>query len=132
MRPGVRNVLVLTGCLAVLGTAGGLATAALHSATVASTQVETAAVVVDANDTSGAAKLTVLQPVNVNSGGGRRTVPAGTQFVTASGLLTESLPAASKAVVGDTLSCDLRISVSRGDPVIDLVRCTPAKTSPRG
>jgi hypothetical protein len=132
VRQAARNVLVFAGCLAALGTAGGLATVALHTATVASTQVETAAVVVDANDAAGAAKLTVLTPVDFDSGGGTRTVAAGTQFVTASGLLTDALPAKSKAAVGDTLSCDLRISESRGTPVIDIVRCSPARTSPRG
>jgi hypothetical protein len=132
VRQGARNVLVFVGCLAVLGAAGGLATVALHTATVASTQVETASVVVDANDAAGAAKLTVLAPVSFDSGGGQRTVAAGTQFVTASGLLTDSLPAKSKAAVGDTLSCDLRISMSRGTAVIDLVRCEPSRTSPRG
>jgi hypothetical protein len=132
VRPAARNVLVLIGCLAVLGTAGGLATVALHTATVAPTQLATAAVVVDANDTEGTAKLTVLSPVSFNSGGGQQTVAAGTQFVTASALLAGSLTAPSKPVVGGTLSCALRISMSSGGPVIDLVRCEPGKTSPRG
>jgi hypothetical protein len=99
---------------------------------VSPTQVARATVVVTANDASGAARLTVLAPVWFDSGGGRREVPAGTQFVTASSLLVDALPPRSTAGVGDTLSCDLRVSVSGGQPVLDLVRCDPARTSARG
>lgn len=132
MRPVVRNVLVLTGCLVVVAVAGLFATTVLRTATVASTQVASASVVVDTSDAAGAAKLTVLAPVRFDSGGGQREVPAGTQFTTTGALLTSALPAHRPAAVGDTLRCDLRISVSRGQPVIDLVRCVPARTSPRG
>ena len=132
MHPTVRNALLLAGCLAAVGAAGGLASLALHSATVSPTQVARATVVVTANDTSGAARLTVLAPVWFDSGGGRREVPAGTQFVTASSLLIDALPPQSPAAVGDTLSCDLRVSMSGGQPVLDLVRCDPARTSARG
>lgn len=132
MSPAVRNVLVLAGCLLVLGLAGWLCTAALRSATVAPTQVATAPVVVDANVSNGAAKLTVLAPVGFRSGAGRRQVPAGTQFATASALLAGALPPRTTAAVGATLTCDLRIGMSRGVPVIDLVRCRPSTTSPRG
>jgi hypothetical protein len=59
-------------------------------------------------------------------------VAAGTQFVTANSLLVDSLPPPGAVAVGDTLSCDLRVSVSRGQPVLDLVRCAPARTSARG
>ncbi len=136
MRPAVRNVLLLTGCLAVVGIAGGMATLALRSATVSPTQVARATVVVTANDASGAARLTVLAPVRFDSGGGQREVAAGTQFVTASSLLADSFPSPQPppgaVAVGDTLSCDLRVSMSGGQPVLDLVRCEPARTSPRG
>jgi hypothetical protein len=132
VRPVARNVLVFVGCLAVLGVAGVLATTALRAATVAPTQLASAPVVVDANDADGAARLTVLAPVRFDSGGGTRVVAAGTQFTTTNALLTSALPAHGKAAVGATLTCDLRVSVSRGNPVIDLVRCQPAKTSARG
>lgn len=122
---------MLTVCFAMLGGAGWLATMALRAATVAPTQVATAPVVVDANDDAGTARLTVLAPVTFTSGAGRRQVAAGTQFVTASSLLNESTAPAT-ATAGDTLSCDLRISVSGGQPVIDLVRCAPGRNSPRG
>jgi hypothetical protein len=128
----VRGVLVLVGCLAALAVAGVLATTALRSATVAPTQLVTAPVVVDANESAGAARLTVLEPVWFDSGGGRRQVAAGTEFTTASALLADALPAHGAAAVGDTLSCAMRISISQGQPVIDLVHCAPAKTSPRG
>lgn len=128
----VRNVLVLTGCVVAVGGAGILATTALGSTSVSPTQVATAPVVVDTNDPAGTAQLTVLTPVTFDSGGGQRVVAAGTQFVTSSSLLVDALPARVKPAVGDTLSCDLRIGVSSGAPVIDLVRCTPAKTSARG
>jgi hypothetical protein len=128
----LRNVLVFTGCLLVLGVAGGLAAVALRSATVAGTQIATASVVVDANDETGAAKLTVLAPVRFSSGAGHREVAAGTQFTTAGALLAGALEPPAKARVGSTLTCDLRIGMSDGDPVIDLVRCTPARTSARG
>jgi hypothetical protein len=104
----------------------------LRTSTVAPTQVATAPVVVDTNDASGAARLTVLAPVRFDSGAGQRTVAAGTQFVTASALLTGSLAPPATAAVGSTLSCDLRISMSRGQPVIDLVRCERSRTSARG
>jgi hypothetical protein len=130
--PVLRNVLVFTGCLLVLGVAGGLATIALRSSTVATTQIATAPVVVDANNADGAAKLTVLAPVRFPSGAGQREVPAGTQFTTAGALLASALVAPATARVGTTLTCDLRIGVFRGEPVIDLVRCAPARTSPRG
>lgn len=132
MHPTVRNAVLLAGCLAAVGAAGGLASLALHSATVSPTQVARATVAVAANDASGAARLTVLAPVWFDSGGGRREVTAGTQFVTASSLLNDALPPPATAAVGDTLSCDLRISMSGGQPVLDLVRCSPAQTSPRG
>jgi hypothetical protein len=132
MHPALRNVFTLTGCLVVVGVAGGMATLALRSATVAPTQVATATVVVASNDASGAARLTVLDPVRFNSGGGQRVVAAGTQFVTANSLLVDSLPPPRAVAVGDTLSCDLRVSMSRGQPVLDLVRCAPARTSARG
>jgi hypothetical protein len=130
--PVLRNVLVLTGCLLVLGVAGGLATIALRTSTVASTQIATAPVVVDTNDEAGAAKLTVLSPVSFSSGAGHREVAAGTQFTTASALLASALDPPATAHVGSTLTCDLRIGMSGGDPVIDLVHCAPARTSPRG
>jgi hypothetical protein len=130
--PALRNVLVFTGCLLVLGVAGGLATLALRSSTVAGTQIATAPVVVDTNDEAGAAKLTVLAPVRFSSGAGQREVAAGTQFTTASALLASALDPPSIARVGTTLTCDLRIGVSSGEPVIDLVRCARARTSPRG
>lgn len=132
MRPAVRNAILFIGCLVVVGVAGGTATLALRSATVSPTQVARATVVVAANDASGAARLTVLTPVPFRSGGGQREVAAGTQFVTASSLLAESLPPPGSVAIGDTLSCDLRISVSGGQPVLDLVRCEPARTSARG
>jgi hypothetical protein len=130
--PAVRTTLVLAGCLLVLGLAGWLATTALWSATVAPTQVANAPVVVDANVRDGAAKLTVLTPVGFGSGADRRVVPAGTQFSTASALLTDALPPRAAAGVGATLTCDLRIGMSRGAPVIDLVRCHPSVSTPRG
>jgi hypothetical protein len=132
VRPTLRNAIVLTGCLAVVGTAGGVATFALRSATVSPTQVARATVVVTANDTSGVARLTVLAPVRFASGGGQREVTAGTQFVTASSLLTGALPAPGAPKIGDTLACDLRVSVSGGQPVLDLVKCAPTGTSARG
>jgi hypothetical protein len=132
VRPGVRNAVLFIGCLAMVGTAGGLASLALHAATVSPTQIAQATVVVAANDASGAARLTVLAPVRFRSGGGEREVAAGTQFVTASSLLVDALPPPGAVAVGDTLSCDLRVSVSGGQPVLDLVRCAPARTSARG
>lgn len=132
MSPAVRTALTLTGCLVLLAAAGWAATTAMRSATVASTQVATAPVVVDANDDAGIARLTVLAPMTFDSGGGRRQVAAGTQFGTASTLLTGSLPAPATVATGDTLSCAMRVSISRGQPVIDLVRCEPGRTSPRG
>ena len=132
MRPVVRNTLVLVGCLAVVAVAGIVATTLLRTATVASTQTASTQVVVDANEASGAARLTVLAPVTIKSGGGRRVVPPGTQFTTTGALLSDALPAHNVAAVGDTLDCDLRVSVSGGQPVIDVVRCAPARTSPRG
>lgn len=128
----VRNILMLVGCVAVLGVAGVLATTALRSATVSPTQSVTAPVVVDANDAAGAARLTVLAPVRFDSGGGTREVAAGTEFTTTNALLTGSLPAHGKAGVGTTLSCALRVGMSRGQPVIDLLHCLPAHTSARG
>jgi hypothetical protein len=132
MRTAVRNALLLTGCLTALGVAGGLATVALRTASVSPTQLANATVVVDTNDEGGTAKLTVLASVRVSTGGGDRTVTAGTQFATTNALLTDALPAPGKAVVGSTLSCDLRVGSSQGQPVIDLVRCVPTKTSARG
>jgi hypothetical protein len=132
VRPTIRNGILLTACLAVVGMTGGVATLALRSATVSPTQVARATVAVTANDRSGVARLTVLAPLSFSSGGGQREVPAGTQFVTASSLLTGSLPAPGAVAVGDTLSCDLRVSVSGGQPVLDLVRCAPTLTSARG
>lgn len=123
---------MLAGCLAVVGVAGGMATLALHTATASPTQTATATVVVDANEVSGVARLTVLTPVPFRSGSGQRVVAAGTQIVTASSLLTAALPPSSAAAVGDTLSCDMRIGVSDGQPVMDLVHCTPARTAARG
>lgn len=128
----VRNVVVLAGCLVAVAAAGVLATGALRNATEAPTQVATAPVVVDANTTAGSAQLTVLAPVTFDSGGGQQVVQAGTQFVTTSELLASALPPNTNPAVGATLSCDLRVSVSGGQPVIDLVRCTPAKTVARG
>lgn len=128
----VRTALLLTGCLAALGVAGGLAAVALRSASVSPTQLARATVVVDTNDTGGTAKLTVLAPVRVSSGGGDRTVSAGTQFATTNALLAEALPPPGSAAVGVTLSCDLRVGSSHGQPVIDVVHCEPAKTSARG
>jgi hypothetical protein len=116
----------------VVGIAGGMATLALRSATVSPTQLATATVVVDSNDTSGAAKLTVLNPVRFSSGGGQRVVAAGTQFTTTSALLAQALPTPSTITIGDTLSCDLRVGTSHGQPVLDLVRCERAKTTARG
>ncbi|HKN98234.1 MAG TPA: hypothetical protein VJX10_14035 [Pseudonocardiaceae bacterium] len=132
MSSTVRSVLVLVGCLTALAVAGVLATTALRSATVAPTQLATAPVVVDANESSGAARLTVLAPVWFDSGGGRRQVAAGTEFTTASALLADALHTHGAVGVGDTLRCAMRISISQGEPVIDLVRCERAKTSPRG
>jgi hypothetical protein len=132
VRPLFRNIITLTGCLVVVGVAGGMATLALRSATVSPTQVATATVVVDTNDTSGAAKLTVLDPVSFRSGGGQRVVAAGTQFTTTSALLVGALPTPGAVAIGDTLSCDVRVGTSGGQPVLDLVRCTPAKTTARG
>jgi hypothetical protein len=118
--------------LLVVGIAGGMATLALRSASVSPTQLATATVVVDSNDASGAAKLTVLNPVRFSSGAGQRVVAAGTQFTTTSALLAQALPAPSTVAIGDTLSCDLRVGTSHGQPVLDLVRCERAKTSARG
>jgi hypothetical protein len=128
----VRNIVILTGCLAVVAVGGILATTVLRTATVASTQTASTQVVVDTNDSGGVARLTVLAPVTFRSGGGKRVVAPGTQFTTTAALLTDALPSHNSAAVGDTLDCDLRVSQSRGQPVIDLVRCAPAKTSPRG
>jgi hypothetical protein len=129
----VRGALVLVCCFAMLGAAGWFANRALRAATVAPTQVANAPVVVDADDDMGAARLTVLAPVRFASGAGaQREVAAGTQFVTASAKLNDSMRAPATAAAGDTLSCDLRISVSQGQPVIDPLRCEPGRTSPRG
>jgi hypothetical protein len=125
-------VILFVGCVTVLGGAGGIAALALRTATVSPTQVARATLVVAANDASGAARLTVLAPVPFNSGGGQQEVAAGTQFVTASSLLAGSLPPPATVAIGDTLSCDLRISMSGGQPVLDLVTCEPAHTSARG
>jgi hypothetical protein len=128
----VRNVLLLVGCLAVLGAAGVLADVAMRSATVAPTQVAKAPVVVDQNTDNGSAQLTVLAPVTFDSGGGQRVVEAGTQFVTTSALLAGSLSPQATPAAGTTLSCDLRVSIYQARPVIDLVRCQPARTTARG
>jgi hypothetical protein len=131
--PTIRGGLVLVCCVVTLGAAGWFEVVVLRSATVAPTQVATAPVVVDANDDQGAARLTVLAPVwFASGGGGQRVVAAGTQFVTASAVLDWSMRAPATAAAGDTLSCDLRVRVSRGQPVIDPVRCEPGRTSPRG
>jgi hypothetical protein len=127
-----RNAVVLAGCLVVLGVAGTLATTALSTATVAPVQTATASLVVDANEPAGAARLTVLAPVVFRSGGGTREVPAGTQFLTTNDLLTGALPPHGRAVEGDTLRCTVLVGTVDGRPVIDLVHCAPAKTSPRG
>jgi hypothetical protein len=132
VRPAVRNIVILVGCLAVVAVAGVFATAALRSATVSPTQTASTQVVVDTDDAAGAAKLTVLAPLTVDSGGGRRVVAPGTQFTTTGALLAGALPAHNVAAVGDTLDCALRVGVSGGQPVLDLVHCVPAKTSPRG
>lgn len=128
----VRNVLVLAGCLVAVTAAGVLATVALRSSTVAPTQVASAPVVIDTNTAAGSAQLTVLAPVTYASGSGSRVVAAGTQFVTTSALLTSALPAKAKPAAGATLDCALRISGEPQQPVIDLVRCTPARTTARG
>lgn len=99
---------------------------------MAPTQVARAPVVVDANTAAGSAQLTVLAPLTFDSGGGQRVVAAGTQFVTTSALLASALPTSALPAAGDTLQCDLRVSVSGGQPVIDLVRCSPARTVARG
>ncbi len=132
MPPAVRNILILTGCLAVVAVAGILATTLLRTATVAATQTASTQVVVATDDAAGAARLTVLAPVTVRSGDGQRVVAPGTQFTTTGALLAGALPAHDAVSVGDTLDCELRVSVSGGQPVIDLVRCAPARTSPRG
>lgn len=117
----------------MLGAAGWLAAMAMHSTSVSPTQLATASVAVTSNEPGGSAKLTVLVPVEVPAPAGSRVVPAGTQFVTTSATLTGTLGDTPGAVaVGSTLSCDLRIGSGRGDPVIDVVRCVPAATSPRG
>lgn len=116
----------------MVAVAGVFATTVLSTATVASTQTASASVAVVANDSAGAAKLTFLAPVRFDSGAGEHEVTAGTQFTTTGALLASALPAHHGASVGDTLRCDLRISVSHGEPVVDLIRCSPARTSPRG
>jgi hypothetical protein len=130
--PAVRDALVLVVCLGLLGTAGWLATGALRAASESPTQLTTAPVVVDDYDQAGSARLTVLEPVTVPSGGGHRQVQAGTQFTTSGGLLSAAMAAPATAAVGATLSCDLRVGVARGKPVIDVVRCEPGHGSPRG
>jgi hypothetical protein len=130
--PIIRSAFVLVTCLGVLGGAGWLATVALGASSVAPTQLTRAPLVVDTYDTGGVTRLTVLEPMTFPSAGGPREVPAGTQFVTASALLDSSLAAPATAAVGDTLSCALRVNVSQGEPIIDLVRCAPGRGSPRG
>lgn len=128
----VRSALALVACLGLLCAAGWLATGALRAATVAPTQFTTAPVVVDDYAQAGSARLTVLEPVTVPSGGGQREVAAGTEFVTASGLLDAAMAAPATAAAGATLSCDLRIGMWAGQPVIEVVRCEPGRGSPRG
>jgi hypothetical protein len=132
MSTGVRNALLLAGCLVALAAAGGLAMLALRSASTSPTQLANTTVVVDTNEEGGTAKLTVLASVRVSSGGGDRTVSAGTQFATTNAMLAASLAKPGAAPVGSTLSCDIRVGSSQGQPVIDLVRCAPAKTTARG
>jgi hypothetical protein len=122
-------VLLLCGCLVVLGAAGAMAGMALRS-TSAPTQVLSGTVVVDSNDPGGTAKLTVLDDLPLaNSSQG---VPAGTQFVTTNATLAEVLVPPAGSTVGTTLTCDLRVRIAKGTPVIDVVRCAAAPTSPRG
>jgi hypothetical protein len=128
----LRGALVLIGCLVMLGAAGWLATLAMHSTSVSPTQLATASVVVDSNQPGGSARLTVLAPVKVAAPAGSRVVPAGTEFVTTNATLTGALPPPGAAAVGSTLSCDLRVGAASATPIIDVVSCVPAATSPRG
>jgi hypothetical protein len=132
VRAAVRNGLAIAGCLAALAVAGLVALLAMRSASVPPTQLATATVVVNADAVGGTAQLTVVEPVRFPSGGGSATVPAGTSFTTTNALLTGALGGPNGAPVGVTLSCQLKVRMWRGAPVIDVVRCAPAGTSPRG
>jgi hypothetical protein len=124
--------LTLIGCLLALAVAGIVALLAMRSASVPPTQLATATVVVDTNQAGGTAQLTVVEPVRFASAGGSATVPAGTMFTTTNATLTSAVTTPSATGVGVTLSCQLKVRLWRGAPVIDVVRCTPTGTSPRG
>jgi hypothetical protein len=124
--------LTLTGCLLALAAAGIVALLAMRSTSVPPTQLAMATVVVDANQTGGTAQLTVVEPVRFAAPGGSATVPAGTMFTTTNATLAGAVPTPSATGVGATLSCELKVRILRGAPVIDVVHCTPTETSPRG
>lgn len=143
----VRNVLVLVGCLAVLGFAGHFAVAALDSSGADAPRLYRTTVRVTADDANGLAQLTTLGPVRVGGAAGR-VLPAGTVINTTGDALSAAMatnPApttlaagaanppqggAPGPAAGSTLVCDLRVGWADGGNVIDVVNCAGAAASP--
>jgi hypothetical protein len=125
----VRNALVLTGCLVVLVTLGFVAVHTLQVASAPALRQATTKVAVDASVEGGTTRLTVLDAMTVGPG---QTVAPGTEFTTTSDTLAGSVPGGAPPGVGATLSCTLLVRVDLGQPVIDVQRCVPATSSPRG
>lgn len=123
MRRSVRNALILIGCLLVIGAAGSFAFLALNGSSATTAQPVTTTLRVARNDAGGLAELTTTAPVQLNSG---TTLPAGTPVSVPSISLTSALAPAAAPAVGATLRCDLSVSATPGNQVIDIVRCAQA------
>jgi hypothetical protein len=127
----IRDALVLVGCLAVLGLTGEAAAGVLTTASVSPIQATRTSVRVSSDDVGGMAKLALLAPIRLSSGGSTRLLPAGTQFGVGSSELAAATasgppgPVGTVVPVNQTLTCDLLIGWSQGQPVIDVERCAP-------